>query len=75
MCISLGGLYGLIAMSIALSFALRIIWYSSNLSDIWVLLLGSYTPEHAVLPSISPSGFLEGGINDPSIYMHCCGWY
>ena len=43
-----------IAMSIALSYALRIFWYPGSLSDIWVLLLGLYTPEPTVLPSIWP---------------------
>ena len=65
----------LIVMSIALSSALRIFWYPNNLFDIWVLLLRLYTPELVVLPSISPLGVLEGGINDSSVYMHCCGWY
>jgi hypothetical protein len=27
------------------------------------------------LPSICPSEFLVGGMKDPSVYMHCCGWY
>ena len=30
----------LIAMSMALSSALRMFWYPSSLSDIWMLLLG-----------------------------------
>ena len=50
----------LIAINIASNFALRIYWYPGNLSDIWVLLLGLYTPEPAMLPSIFPSDFLEG---------------
>ena len=62
----------LIAISIALSSTLRMFWYPSNLSDIWMLLLGLYIPDPAVLPSIWPSGFVEGGINDMSVYMHCC---
>ena len=65
----------LIAISIAFNYALRIFWYPGNLYDIWVLLLGLYTPEPAVLPSICPAEFLEGQINDMSVYMHCCGWY
>ena len=57
----------LIAMSIALNSARRIFWYPGSLYDIWVFLLGLYTLEPAVLPSIWLSGFLEGGINDPSM--------
>ena len=63
----------LIAVSIALSYALRMFWYHGNLCDIWMLLLGLYIPNHVVLPSIWPSGFVEGAINDPFVYMHCCG--
>ena len=62
-------------MSIAFSSALSMFWYPGNLSEIWVLLLGLYIPDPAVLPSIWPSEFLDGGMNDPSVYMHCCGWY
>ena len=40
-----------------------------------MLLLGLYTPEPAVLPSICPSEFLDGGMNEPSVYMHDCGSY
>ena len=36
----------LMAMSIAFSFALRIFWYPSNLSNMWVLLLGLYIPRY-----------------------------
>ena len=57
----------LLAMNIALSSALRIFWYPGNLYAIYVLLLGLYTREPVVLPIIWPLGFLEGGINDPSI--------
>jgi hypothetical protein len=39
-----------------------------------VLLLGLYTLEPAVFPSIWPSEFLVGGMNEPSVYVHCCGW-
>ena len=42
----------LIAINIALSYALRIFWYLGGLSDIRVLLLGLYTPEPMVLPFI-----------------------
>ena len=64
----------LVAMSIALSSALRMFWYPGSLSDIFVFLLGLYIPDPAVLPSICPSEFLVGGMNEPSVYMHCCGW-
>ena len=57
----------LTAMSIALSLALRMFWCPGSLSAMRVLLLGLYTPEPAVLPSILPSVFLVGGINDPSV--------
>ena len=63
----------LIAMSIAFSYALCIFWYPSSLSDNWVLLLGLYTLDPTMFPSIRPSGFMNDGINDPSVYMHCCG--
>jgi hypothetical protein len=39
-----------------------------------VLLLGLYTPKPAMFPSIWPSEFLVGGMNEPSVYVHCCGW-
>ena len=45
-----------------------------SLLNSWVLLLGPYTPHPAVLPFSWPSGFLVGGINDPYVYIHCCGW-
>ena len=47
--------------------------YLCSLFDIWVLLLGLYTPDLAVYPFIRPLGFMNGGIIDPSMYMHCCG--
>ena len=65
----------LIAMSIVFNSALRIFWYPSNLSDMWISLLGLYTSDLAVSPFICPSEFLVGGMNDPSVYMHCWGWY
>ena len=65
----------LTVMSIAFSFPLWMFWYPGNLSDMQVLLLGLYTLEPAVLPIICPSEFFEGGMNDPYVYMHCCGWY
>ena len=41
-----------------------------------MLLLGLCTPDPAVFPSIKPSGVMDGGRNDPFVYiMHCCGWY
>jgi hypothetical protein len=33
-----------------------------------VLLLGLYIPDPAVLPTIWPSSFLVGGMNDPFVY-------
>ena len=57
----------LIAMSMAFNYALRMFWYLGNLSNIWISLLGLYIPEPAVLPSICPSKFLDGGIKDPLV--------
>ena len=57
----------LTAMNIALSSALRMFWYPGSLSAMRVLLLGLYTPEPVVLPSILPLVFLVGGINDPFV--------
>ncbi len=65
----------LTAMSIALSSALSMLWYPGNLYEIWMSWWGLYIPEPAVLPIIWPSEFLDGGMNDPSVYMHCWGWY
>ena len=65
----------LIAMSMAFSHVFSMFWYPGNLSDIRMFLLGLYIPDLAVLPSIWPYEFLNGGINDPSVYMHCFGWY
>ena len=39
-----------------------------------MLLLRLYTPAPAVFPSIRLSGFMNGGMNNPSVYMHYCGW-
>ena len=55
------------AMSMAFSSALKIFWYPSNLSNFLMFLLGLYTPDPAVLPTIWPSEFLDRGINDPSV--------
>ena len=63
------------AMSIALSLALKIFGYPRSFSEIRVFLYGLYIPEPALLPTIWPSEFLEGGMNDPSVYIHCCGGY
>ena len=63
----------LMAISISLSYALGMFWYPGNLSDSLVLLLGLYTPDPVLLPTICLSEFLEGRMNDPSVYMHCCG--
>ena len=62
-----------IAMSIVLSFARRMFWCPGSLYDILVLLLGLYILDPAVLSTIWPSEFLVGGMNDPFVYMHCCG--
>ena len=40
-----------------------------SLCEILRLLAGQYTPE----PAVFPMPFSSGGINDPSVYMHCCG--
>ena len=48
-------------------------WYSGSLLAMWVLLLGLYTPDPAMLPSMCPSEFMVGGINDPSVYVILCG--
>src|ERR1700738_289944 len=75
MCVSiLVNCIFLTAMRIAFSSALSMFWYPGNLSEIFVLLLGLYTPDPAVFPSIWPSEFLVGGMNDPSVYVHWCGW-
>ena len=63
----------LIAMSMAFSSALSMFWYPGNLSDMWILLLGLYTPDPTTSSSIRPSEFLVGGMNEPSVYMHWCG--
>jgi hypothetical protein len=40
----------LMATSMALSLACRMFWQPSSYFGIWVLLLGSYSPDHVVLP-------------------------
>ena len=42
----------LIAMSIAFSSALSMFWYHGNLYAMWILLLGLYTLDPAMSPSI-----------------------
>ena len=75
MCVSIWVVFiVLIALRIALTYALRIFWYHGNLFDIRELLLGLYIPEHAVLPTICSSEFTDGGMKEPSVYMQCCGW-
>lgn len=37
-----------------------------------MLLLGSYTLDIVVLPSIWPSNFLVRGSKDPPHFVHCC---
>lgn len=51
----------LMAMSIALSFALRMFWHHFSIYDIWMLLLVLYIPDPMVFLSICPSEFLVGG--------------
>jgi hypothetical protein len=58
-----------IAIRMAFSSALRMFCKLVSLSAIRRLLAGQYTPEPAVLPM----PFSSGGINDPSVYMHCWG--
>lgn len=63
----------LMAMSVALNSTWSMYWCPSSLSYIWVLLLGLYIPDHAMLPSRIPSEFLVVGMKEPHVYMHCCG--
>ena len=65
----------LTAISMAFSSALSMFWYPGNLLAIWIFWWGLYIPDPAVLPIIWPSEFCDGGMNDPSVYMHCCGGY
>ena len=62
----------LMAMSIAFSYARSVFWYHGSLSDMWIFLLGLYTDDFVMSPSIRPSEFLVGGMNDSSVYIHCC---
>lgn len=39
-----------------------------------MLLLGPYTVDLVVLPSIWPSKILVGEMKDPSMFVHCCEW-
>jgi hypothetical protein len=57
----------LIARSIAYSSALSMFWQPGSRFANWVLLLGLYTPDPAVLPIIWPSEFFVGGMKDPSV--------
>ena len=61
-------------MSVALSFVHKMFWWHGNLSHIIVLLLGLDILDPAILPTIWPLEFLVGGMNDPFVYMHYCGW-
>ena len=38
-----------------------------------MFVFGLYIPDLAVFPSTWPSEFVVGGINDPSVYIHCWG--
>jgi len=51
----------LMAMSIAFSSARRMFLYPGSLYDMWISLLGLYTPDPTMSPSICPSEFLVGG--------------
>jgi hypothetical protein len=42
----------LIAMSMAFSYARNMFWYPGSLSDMRIFLLGLYTPDPAMSPSI-----------------------
>ena len=53
----------------ALSSALRIFCRPRSLCAIRRLLAGQYTPK----PTVFLTPFSSGGINDPSMYMHCWG--
>ena len=64
----------LMAVSIVLSCARKTYWYPRSLYDILVLSLGLNIHDPTVLPTIWHSEFLLGGMNDPSVYMHCFGW-
>ena len=50
----------LIAMSIALSSTLRIFYCPSSRSDIWVLLLGLYTPDSCCIALYLTLGIFGG---------------
>ena len=53
----------------AFSSALGIFCRHGSLCAIRRLLAGQYTPE----PVVFPTPFSSGGINDPSVSMHCWG--
>jgi hypothetical protein len=73
-CVYLGNLYiFFIAMSIAICSAWSIFWYPGYLFEILVLLLGLYNHDLVVFSSISPLEFLVGEMNDPFVYVYCCG--
>ena len=56
-----------IAIRMAFSLALRMFCRPMSLSAILRLLAGEYTLDPAVLPMPC----LSGGMNEPSMYMHC----
>ena len=58
------------AMSITFNYAQRIFWWHDSFSAMCIFLLGLYILDPAVSPTIWPSGFLVGGMNDPFMYIH-----
>lgn len=56
------------AVNIACDYAWRIFWWPCSLFDVYVLLLGLYILDIAMLPSTSPFEFLVGGMQELSIY-------
>ena len=72
MCVYVDGLYGFDSDKYCIKFFFEYSLVPGSPSYIWLLLLEMYIHDPVVFPSICRSGFLKGGINDPSMYMHCC---
>ena len=64
-----------IAISLAFNSAPRMFWCPGSLSAMCIVLLWLYMSDPAVSPTICPSKFLVGGVNDPSVYIHWWGGY